>query len=104
MVQIIVYDLPFRLTNTKAILPTLALCSISLLFCFSCVQQLEQVEGVELEDGQYQNLIIQHMDIEEPLATLRKLLEARLQCSLDDHEFYLQDAIPVSFYALCSES
>ncbi|ELT97933.1 hypothetical protein CAPTEDRAFT_223054 [Capitella teleta] len=57
--------------------------------------QLEAVEGVELEEGQFQNLIIQHMDIEEPLSMLRKLLEARLQCTLDDHEFYLQDAIPL---------
>lgn len=42
---------------------------------------------------QYQNLIIQHMDIAEPLATLKTLLEMRLQCSLSDHQFYLQDAI-----------
>ena len=43
------------------------------------------------------------MDIEEPLSTLRKLLEARLQCSLIDHEFYLQDSIPVSWinYSEC---
>ena len=44
---------------------------------------------------QYQNLIIQHMDIAEPLTTLRKLLEQRLHCSLKDHEFYLQDAMLV---------
>lgn len=42
---------------------------------------------------QYQNLIIQHMDIAEPLATLKTLLEMRLQCSLSDHQFFLQDAI-----------
>lgn len=42
---------------------------------------------------QYQNLIIQHMDIAEPLSTLKRLLEIRLQCSLADHQFYLQDSI-----------
>lgn len=42
---------------------------------------------------QYQNLIIQHMDIAEPLATLKTLLEMRLQCSLSEHQFFLQDAI-----------
>ncbi|KAJ8316578.1 hypothetical protein KUTeg_005868 [Tegillarca granosa] len=41
----------------------------------------------------YQNLIIQHMDIAEPLSTLKSLLEMRLQCSLSDHQFYLQDTI-----------
>ncbi|XP_064604239.1 GA-binding protein alpha chain-like [Liolophura sinensis] len=40
---------------------------------------------------QYQNLIIQHMDIAEPLSTLKRLLEIRLQCSLAGHDFYLQD-------------
>ena len=35
------------------------------------------------------------MNIEEPLTTLRKLLEHRLSCSLADHEFYLQDSIKV---------
>ena len=57
----------------------------------------------QIEDGdlpQYQNIIIQHMDISEPLTTLRKLLEARLQCTLQDHEFYLQDSIPVSEFLL----
>ena len=43
----------------------------------------------------YQNLIIQHMDIAEPLSTLKSLLEMRLQCSLNDHQFYLQDTIEV---------
>ncbi|XP_046338901.1 GA-binding protein alpha chain-like isoform X1 [Haliotis rufescens] len=42
---------------------------------------------------QYQNLIIQHMDIAEPLLTLKRLLEVRLQCSLAEHQFYLQDSI-----------
>ena len=44
----------------------------------------------------YQNLIIQHMDIAEPLSTLKQLLELRLQCSLAEHQFFLQDSIPVS--------
>lgn len=33
------------------------------------------------------------MEITEPLTTLRDLLEARLSCSLADHEFYLQDSL-----------
>ena len=41
-------------------------------------------------------LIIQHMDIAEPLSTLKQLLELRLQCSLAEHQFFLQDSIPVS--------
>ena len=45
--------------------------------------------------GDYDNLIVQHMNIEEPLTTLRKLLEHRLSCSLADHDFYLQDSIKV---------
>lgn len=44
---------------------------------------------------QYQNLIIQHMDIAEPLSTLKQLLELRLQCSLAEHQFFLQDSIPL---------
>ena len=54
--------------------------------------------------AQYQNIIVQHMDIAEPLTTLRKLLENRLQCSLIDHEFYLQDSIPVSSQQCCFRS
>ncbi|CAG5131697.1 unnamed protein product [Candidula unifasciata] len=66
----------------------------------------EEEEEICLDDGiiydeeiiqqpapQYQNLIIQHMDIAEPLSTLKRLLEIRLQCSLADHQFYLQDSI-----------
>ena len=36
------------------------------------------------------------MDIAEPLSTLKQLLELRLQCSLAEHQFFLQDSIPVS--------
>ncbi|XP_070548684.1 GA-binding protein alpha chain-like isoform X2 [Ptychodera flava] len=39
-----------------------------------------------------QNIITQMMDIAEPLTTLKKLLEVRVQCSLDDHEIYLQNS------------
>ncbi|KAL5019764.1 hypothetical protein ScPMuIL_002656 [Solemya velum] len=64
-------------------------------------QEVSLTEGVMYEEEvvqqqaapQYQNLIIQHMDIAEPLATLKSLLEMRLQCSLADHQFYLQDSI-----------
>lgn len=60
-------------------------------------------EGVVVEEEviqqqpapQYQNLIIQHMDIAEPLSTLKQLLELRLQCSLAEHQFFLQDSIPL---------
>ena len=52
--------------------------------------------GYELQPApQFQNIVVQHMDIAEPLSQLRKLLESKLQCSLKDHEFFLQDQIPV---------
>ncbi|XP_067936939.1 GA-binding protein alpha chain-like [Watersipora subatra] len=41
----------------------------------------------------FQNIVVQHMEITEPLTTLRDLLEARLSCSLAEHEFYLQDSL-----------
>lgn len=41
----------------------------------------------------FQNIVVQHMEITEPLTTLRELLEARLSCSLAEHEFYLQDSL-----------
>jgi len=53
----------------------------------------EEVAPPQQAPPQYQNLIIQHMDIAEPLATLKRLLEIRLQCSLAEHQFYLQDSI-----------
>lgn len=49
----------------------------------------------QLPAPHYQNLIIQHMDIAEPLSTLKQLLELRLQCSLAEHQFFLQDSIPL---------
>ena len=66
-----------------------------LCVCSNVVIQEEVVQH-HLPAPQYQNLIIQHMDIAEPLNTLKQLLELRLQCSLADHQFYLQDSIPVS--------
>ncbi|XP_013397382.1 GA-binding protein alpha chain isoform X1 [Lingula anatina] len=42
---------------------------------------------------QVQNIIVQHMDISDPLNVLRHLLEAKLQCTLAEHEFYLQDSL-----------
>lgn len=54
----------------------------------------EEIVG-QLPAPQYQNLIIQHMDIAEPLATLKQLLELRLQCSLAGHQFFLQDSFPL---------
>lgn len=53
----------------------------------------EEIVQPQQAPPQYQNLIIQHMDIAEPLSTLKRLLELRLQCSLADHQFYLQDSI-----------
>ncbi|XP_063234667.1 DNA-binding protein Ets97D-like [Bacillus rossius redtenbacheri] len=38
------------------------------------------------------DVLMQHMDIQEPLSKLRSLLEERLGCDLSDHEFWLQDA------------
>jgi len=64
--------------------------------------QVEAITDVQAEGDedllQYQNIIVQHMDIEEPLTTLRKLLQTRLQCNLDEHEFYLQDSIQLDPY------
>jgi GA-binding protein transcription factor alpha len=39
---------------------------------------------------------MQHMDIREPLSTLRILLEQRLGIELTDYQFWLQDAQMVS--------
>jgi GA-binding protein transcription factor alpha len=59
------------------------------------VYEEEVLEGGQQPAPQYQNLIIQHMDIAEPLNTLKSLLEQRLQCSLADHQFFLQDSLQV---------
>jgi len=46
------------------------------------------------------------MDIAQPLSTLRRLLEAQLNISLNDYEFWLQDSIKVRllFCASCLKS
>lgn len=38
------------------------------------------------------DIIVQHMDIRQPLSTLRMLLEQRLAVDLSDYEFWLQDS------------
>ena len=43
-------------------------------------------------------MIVQHMDISEPLSTLRRLLQQRLATDLSQHEFFLQDVVPVSVH------
>ncbi|KAK7105654.1 GA-binding protein alpha chain-like isoform X2 [Littorina saxatilis] len=63
-----------------------------------CIDEGVVYQEEILGDGQqpapqYQNLIIQHMDIAEPLSTLKTLLETRLQCSLAEHQFFLQDSL-----------
>lgn len=44
--------------------------------------------------------VSQAIDINEPIGNLKKLLEPRLQCSLDAHEICLQDIQVTSFYYL----
>lgn len=47
----------------------------------------------QLQEGSLQaGVIAQHMDITEPLSTLRTLLEQRLGVSLQDYSFFLQDS------------
>jgi hypothetical protein len=41
------------------------------------------------------NLIIQLMDIGHPIAQLQALLEKKLDCCLDQYDFYLQDNLLV---------
>ncbi|XP_077563693.1 GA-binding protein alpha chain-like isoform X1 [Haemaphysalis longicornis] len=45
----------------------------------------------QLQEGLQVGVIAQHMDITEPLSTLRTLLEQRLAVSLQDYAFFLQD-------------
>lgn len=54
---------------------------------------VEESEDAGNFEGQCQPVVIQHMDISQPLSTLRRLLEAQLNISLADHEFWLQDSI-----------
>jgi GA-binding protein transcription factor alpha len=54
------------------------------------MQELDS-DLMNVEDS-HSNLIMQHMDIQEPLSRLRQLLEQRLGLSLADYSFYLQGA------------
>ncbi|XP_058800800.1 DNA-binding protein Ets97D isoform X2 [Phymastichus coffea] len=49
------------------------------------------LESVVNGDDNYEGVIKQHMDIREPLSTLRNLLEQRLSIELLDYTFWLQD-------------
>ncbi|KAL3214743.1 hypothetical protein MRX96_034721 [Rhipicephalus microplus] len=46
----------------------------------------------QFQEGVQSGVIAQHMDITEPLSTLRTLLEQRLGLSLQDYSFFLQDS------------
>lgn len=48
------------------------------------------------QDIDENNIIVEHMDIRQPLLTLRSLLQKRLSVNLSDYKFWLQDAQMVS--------
>lgn len=50
-------------------------------------------------NGEYCNegILMQHMDIREPVSTLRSLLEERLTMDLKNYSFWLQNAQMVSY-------
>ncbi|XP_012280883.1 DNA-binding protein Ets97D [Orussus abietinus] len=50
------------------------------------------LEGATNGDDYNDGVLMQHMDIREPLSTLRNLLEQRLGVELMDYSFWLQDA------------
>ncbi|XP_015588929.1 DNA-binding protein Ets97D isoform X2 [Cephus cinctus] len=50
------------------------------------------LEGATNADDSSEGVLMQHMDIREPLSTLRNLLEQRLGVELLDYSFWLQDA------------
>lgn len=52
----------------------------------------------ESANGEYNNdgILMQHMDIREPLSTLKSLLEERLTIDLKNYSFWLQNAQMVS--------
>ena len=54
-------------------------------------------QGAGDYESHCQPVVIQHMDIAQPLSILRRLLEAQLGMSLADHEFWLQDQYKVFF-------
>ena len=73
------------------------LWSLRVSYIVVCLYDALKFFFVGLQTGsEFQNLIIQHMDISEPLTTLKHLLEQRLATNLAQHDFYLQDVIPVS--------
>ncbi|XP_046979822.1 DNA-binding protein Ets97D-like isoform X1 [Schistocerca americana] len=60
------------------------------------LEQEEIVPEVGISEGQIDidddDILVQHMDIREPLSKLRSLLEQRLNTSLTEYSFWLQDA------------
>ncbi|XP_048516039.1 DNA-binding protein Ets97D isoform X2 [Athalia rosae] len=50
------------------------------------------LDGVSNGEDANEGVLMQHMDIREPLSTLRNLLEQRLGVELTDYSFWLQDA------------
>lgn len=50
------------------------------------------IEGSANGEDCNEGVLMQHMDIREPLSTLRNLLEQRLGVELTDYSFWLQDA------------
>ncbi|XP_032673846.1 DNA-binding protein Ets97D [Odontomachus brunneus] len=51
------------------------------------------LEGTTNDDEEYiVAILMQHMEIREPLSTLRSLLESKLQIDLSEYSFWLQDA------------
>ena len=60
------------------------------------MQELDS-DLMSVEDT-HSGLIMQHMDIQEPLSKLRQLLEQRLGLSLEEYSFYLQGAQMVTSF------
>jgi len=54
------------------------------------------LEGASNGDYCNEGILMQHMDIREPLSTLRNLLEERLTMDLKNYSFWLQNAQMVS--------
>lgn len=61
------------------------------------------LDGVTNGDDINEGVLMQHMDIREPLSTLRNLLEQRLGIELTDYSFWLQDAQMVRFVVTVKE-
>jgi len=54
------------------------------------------LEGAVNGDYCNEGILMQHMDIREPLSTLRSLLEERLSIDLKNYSFWLQNSTMVS--------